>query len=66
VYAAENLPSVPRSLPDAIAELERSDFARKAFGDEVVDHLLHFARSELVAVEAQVSDVERQRYFERI
>jgi glutamine synthetase len=66
VYAAENLPSVPRSLPDAIAELERSDFARKAFGDEVVDHLLHFARSELAAVEAQVSDVERQRYFERI
>ena len=38
VYAAEGLPQVPHSLPEAIAELERSEFARKAFGDEVVDH----------------------------
>jgi glutamine synthetase len=66
VYAARHLPSVPRSLPEAIGELEASAFARKAFGDEVVEHLLHFARTEGSAVEAQVSDVERARYFERI
>ena len=66
VYAARHLPSVPRSLPEAIGGLEQSAFARKAFGDEVVEHLLHFARTEQAAVEAQVSDVERTRYFERI
>jgi len=66
VYAAEGLPQVPRSLPDAIAELERGDFARKAFGDAVVEHLLHHARCERRYVEGRVSDVERARYFERI
>ena len=66
VYTAEGLPQVPASLVEAIAALERSEFAREAFGDEVVDHLLHFARSEQAAVDAVVSDVERRRYFERI
>jgi glutamine synthetase len=65
-YAAEELPQVPRSLREAIAELEQSDFARAAFGDGVIDHLLHFARSEQEAFDARVSDTERARYFERI
>ena len=66
VYAADGLPQVPHSLPEAIAELEASEFARKAFGDEVVAHLLHFARSEQAAFEGVVTDFERGRYFERI
>jgi glutamine synthetase len=66
VYAAEGLPQVPRSLAEATAELARSRFAREAFGEAVVEHLLHHARSELAYVEARVSDVERARYFERI
>ena len=66
VYAAEGLAQVPRSLVEATAELERGEFARKALGDAVVEHLLHHARSELAYVEARVSDVERERYFERI
>ena len=66
VYAAEGLPQVPRSLGEATAALAASDFARQAFGDAAVEHCLHFARSELAAVEARVSDVERGRYFERI
>jgi glutamine synthetase len=66
VYTAEGLPRIPDSLVEAIAELERSEFARQAFGGEVVDHVLHFARSEQAAVDAVVSDVERRRYFERI
>jgi glutamine synthetase len=66
VYAARHLPTVPRSLPEAIRELEASAFARKAFGDEVVEHLLHFARADQAALEARVSDLERARYFERI
>ncbi len=66
VYAAEGLPQVPTSLPEAIRELEASSFARQAFGAEVVDHLLHFARSEQAAFEGAVTDFERARYFERI
>ena len=65
VYAAAGLPRVPASLPEAIAELERSSFARKAFGEEVVDHLLHFARAEQGYFEAVVTDWEKRRYFER-
>jgi len=66
VYAAEGLPSVPHSLPEAISEFEGSDFVRQAFGASVVEHLVHFARTELFALETRVSDVERERYFERI
>jgi len=66
VYAAEGLPQVPRSLPEALAELSGSRLAREAFGDAVVEHYLHFARSEQAALEARVSDLERARYFERI
>jgi glutamine synthetase len=66
VYAAEGLPRLPTSLPESLLGLEGSSFARKAFGDDVIDHLLHFARSELSAVESVVTDAERTRYFERI
>ena len=60
------LPQVPATLPEAIEAFSGSDFTRKAFGDEVVDHLAHFARTELRQVDDRVSDVERARYFERI
>jgi glutamine synthetase len=66
VYAAEDLAQVPHSLPEATAELAASRFARHAFGDEVVEHLLHYARSEQAYLDARVSDVERERYLERI
>jgi glutamine synthetase len=66
VYAARGLPRLPTSLAEALGELEASAFARKAFGDDVIDHLLHFARSEKAALEGIVSDAERVRYFERI
>ena len=65
VYAAEGLPKVPGSLREAIAALEASDFARRAFGEPVLDHLLHFARTELRSFEAAVTDWERVRFFER-
>ena len=65
-YRALDLPEVPTTLGAAIAALEGSAFARRAFGEEVVDHLLHFARTELAAFEVTVTDYERARYFERI
>jgi len=66
VYRAAELPRVPRTLPEAIDAFERSDFASKAFGDDVVEHLLHFARTEQAGFENVVTDFERRRYFERI
>jgi glutamine synthetase len=65
-YQAERLPQVPASLPEAIAALEASEFARRAFGEDVVEHLLHFARIEQACFQKAVTDYERQRYFERI
>ena len=66
VYAAQDLPHVPRTLRDAIAALEASDFGRRAFGDEVIDHYLHFFRTEQDAYDNAVTDWERKRYFEQI
>ncbi len=66
VYQAEDLPHVPHTLGDGIAALEKSTFARTAFGDDVVDHLLHFARTERGQFDSAVTDWERRRYFERV
>ncbi|HJO22276.1 MAG: glutamine synthetase family protein [Myxococcota bacterium] len=66
VYGAGELPQVPHTLTEAVAAFEASATARKAFGTEVVEHYLHFARSEAAGVAARVSDVERARYFERV
>jgi glutamine synthetase len=65
VYGALNLPQVPHSLPEAIAALEQSAFAREVFGAEVVEHYLHFFRTEQRKFDAVVTDWERKRYFEQ-
>jgi glutamine synthetase len=66
VYAARDLPHVPRSLAEATDLFEASPFAKAAFGQSVVDHYTHFFRTEWDAYAAAVSDWERRRYFERI
>jgi glutamine synthetase len=66
VYSARDLPQVPRTLQQAIVELERSAFAREAFGDAVIDHYLHFFRTEQAAYDRAVTNWERARYFEQI
>jgi glutamine synthetase len=65
-YGPADLPQLPTNLGDAIRALEDSAFARRALGDAVIDHYLHFARTELGVFETLVSDTERARYFERI
>ncbi len=65
-YIAAELPRVPHSLPEAIAAFEASSVMREALGEEVADHLLHFARSEQEVYDKAVTDYERARYFERI
>jgi glutamine synthetase len=66
VYAAGDLPHVPRSLAEANDLFVESPFATAAFGEEVVDHYAHFFRTEWEAYTSAVSDWERRRYFERI
>ncbi len=65
VYGAEQLPQVPHAMGEAITALGESTVAREAFGDAVIEHYLHFARTELGVFETRVSDTERERYFER-
>jgi glutamine synthetase len=65
-YNAESKPRLPRSLHEAIDLLEGSAVAREAFGEDVVDHYLHYATTEQRAFEATVTDWERFRNFERM
>ena len=46
--------------------VRKSEVAREAFGDEVVEHYLNNARVELTAFNAAVTDWERVRGFERL
>jgi glutamine synthetase len=65
LYSAKELPRVPATLREAIAELERSELARDAFGDDVTEHYLHFLRTEQRKFDEVVTCWERARYFER-
>ncbi len=66
IYAAQDLPRVPHTLAEATERFGRSEFARRAFGDDVVEHYLHFFQSEQRAYDMAVTDWEIKRYFERI
>jgi glutamine synthetase len=66
VYAAKDLPQVPRTLREAINAMERSAFARETFGDDVIEHYLHFYNTEQAAYDKAVTTWERARYFEQI
>jgi glutamine synthetase len=59
-------PALPRSLEEAVEAFAGSGLAAKAFGTEVVDHLLAAARAELSAFRGSVTDWERRRGFERL
>lgn len=66
IYAAKHLPRVPYTLEEAAKNFEHSDFAKKAFGEEVVSHYTHFFKKEQAAFNMAVTDWERKRYFEQI
>lgn len=65
-YEDKSLASLPGSLGEAARLLDQSAFARKTFGDEVVDFYVHTARLEVEAFDSSITDWERRRYFERI
>jgi glutamine synthetase len=58
-------PRVPSTLRDGLDAWDRSQLARKAFGNDVVEHYANGARVELTAFDAAVTDWELQRGFER-
>lgn len=58
---------VPTSMHDALQRFADCKMVRAAFGDEVFEHLLASARSELVAFDSHtVTDWETRRYYERV
>jgi glutamine synthetase len=64
-YADDTL-KVPATLRDALELWEGSELARAAFGPEVTGHYANYARVELAAYEAAVTDWELRRGFERL
>jgi glutamine synthetase len=55
----------PHSLREAIAALESGNVGRAAFGNEVIDHYLNYARTEQELFDRAVTCYERERFFER-
>src|SRR5262245_61503212 len=55
----------PHALRDAIDALESGTMARAAFGDDVIDHYLNYARTEQRLFDEVVTGYERERLFER-
>jgi glutamine synthetase len=66
IYSAKHLPRVPYTLAEATDGFEKSEFAKRVFGEAVVEHYTHFFRTEQAAFNSAVTDWERRRYFERI
>ena len=64
-YQDDSAKSVPANLSEATNALERSDVFRQAFGNDVVDHYVHFFRTEQRKYDEAVTSWERARYFER-
>src|SRR6185295_13288173 len=58
VYAARSLPRVPHTLAEATDRFAASDFTRRAFGPDVVEHYTHFFRTEAATYDRAVTDWE--------
>jgi glutamine synthetase len=63
---ADTSVTVPHTLRDALELWDKSELARRSFGAEVVEHYANYARVELAAYDAAVTDWELRRCFERI
>ena len=65
-YGDPDAAHVPTSLAEALDLWRGSEFARRTFGDDVVDHYANMAAVELAAFGRSVTDWERIRGFERL
>jgi glutamine synthetase len=64
-YAAAEAEPFPSSLREAVDNWEASEFAKRAFGEEVWAHYLNYGRTEQRLFDQVVTDYERARMFER-
>jgi glutamine synthetase len=64
-YEAGEAEPFPSSLAEAVELWDGSEFARRAFGDEVHAHYLNYGRTEWRLFSEVVTDYERRRMFER-
>jgi len=64
-YENDTLREVPKTLREALKELEGSTVMRAAFGEEVIEHYLHTGRWEQSEYDRRVTDWEVRRNFER-
>jgi glutamine synthetase len=64
-YEAAEAEPFPATLDEAVDLWEGSEFARRAFGDEVWKHYLNYGRTEQRLFSQVVTDYERRRMFER-
>ena len=65
-YSAPEAQLLPGNISQAIELFAGSSFVRAAFGDDVVNHYVQFAKQEENAFARTVTDWERARFFERI
>jgi glutamine synthetase len=63
---ADTTVRVPHTLHHALELWEGSELARESFGTDVVEHYANYARVELAAYDAAVTDWELRRCFERL
>src|SRR5580700_10262468 len=63
---ADTTARMPSTLRDALELWEKSGLARQAFGADVVEHYANYARVEMAAYDAAVTDWELRRGFERL
>ena len=54
---------LPRSLLEAVIELERSDFARRSFSEAFIDYYTFIKRAEISRFEMEVTEWEHKEYF---
>jgi glutamine synthetase len=64
-YEAGEAEPFPAALREAVDNWEGSDFAKRAFGEEVWAHYLNYGRTEQRLFDQVVTDYERTRMFER-
>jgi glutamine synthetase len=64
-YEAGEAEPFPSSLREAVDSWERSDLAKRAFGEDVWGHYLNYGRTEQRLFDQVVTDYERARMFER-
>ncbi|GAA0617440.1 glutamine synthetase family protein [Streptomyces crystallinus] len=62
-HAARDEPALPAGLEEALLLLQHSTLAEKAFGEEVVDGLVHLAGAEVNHQQRMVTNVEQDRWF---